>query len=361
MTAGNSMSNSRIKRDGLKSSNDLIKFADRLFASFDKAFAAAEFQTSKCIGQRTFALRTSLAEQYKVISKGLSGMVCQSVADCKILVACGDSLGLPPTPQWLSQHYSDLLIESKLSSTQYRVHHYPERDFWQFYCLESRRGVQLMLTPHSLPDWDSGSPLRNFLHWELSGKYSGLVHAGVLGIEGRGALFFGPGGSGKSGTVLAGILHGLQSVGDDYVLVEMKDAVTAMPLFTTLKSDPAGLKRLGVDQSVAWAQQINWQGKNQFSFADITETGQPDCIEIAALCLPQVAFAEKTSFEPLPCKQAFLALAPTGIAQIPGNREQNFAFCAELSRCLPAYRVVLGTDPIEITNALKNFISKMRG
>lgn len=355
------MSNSRIKRDGLQSSNDLIKFADRLFATFDKAFAAAAFRTSKCIGQSTVEIRTSLEEQHNVIVKGLSGKESQSVADCKILVACGDSLGLPSTPQWLLQYYSDLLNELELSPTQYRVHHYPERDFWQFYCLESQRGVQLMLTPHSLPDWDSGSPLRNFLHWHLSGKTSGLVHAGVLGIEGRGALFFGPGGSGKSGTVLAGILHGLQSVGDDYVLVKMADTVTAMPLFTTLKSDPAGLKRLGVDQSADWAQTINWQGKNQFSFADITDTGQPGQIKIDALFLPHVAFAEKTSLEPLQGKQAFLALAPTGIAQIPGNREQNFAFCAELSRRLPAYRVVLGTDPVEITNTLKNFISKMRG
>ena len=361
MTVVSAVTVSQTKRDGLQSSNDLVTFADKLFAAFDKAFDTAEFQTSKCIGQKVFAVRTSLAEQYNVINKGLSGKHSQSRADCKILVACGDSLGLPPIPQWLLQYYSDLLIELELSPTQYRVHHYPERNFWQFYCLESQRGVQLLLTPQSLPDWDSGSPLRNFLHWHLSEQSSGLVHAGVLGIEGRGVLLFGPGGSGKSGTVLAGILHGLQSVGDDYVLVKMADTVTAMPLFTTLKSDPSGLKRLGVDQSADWAKMLNWQGKNQFSFADITDAEQPEQIKIDALFLPQVALAEKTSLEPLQGKQAFLALAPTGIAQIPGNREQNFAFCAELSRRLPAYRVALGTDPVEIINTLKNFIIKMRG
>lgn len=351
---------SQTNREGLSSSNDLIKFADRLFTAFDTAFETAEFRTTKCIGQEAFEVRTSLEEQHKVIVNGLSGRCTQSEAGCRILIACGDSLGLPSTPQWLLQYYNELIVESELSSTQYRVHHYGQRDFWQFYCLKTRRGVQLMLTPQSLPDWDSGSPLRNFLQWDLSSQSSGLVHAGVLGVENQGALFFGPGKSGKSGTVLAGILHGLQSVGDDYVLVKLTDTVTAMPLFTTLKSDPAGLERLGVDQSADWAQTLNWQGKNQFSFADITDAGQPDSIEIRALCLPQVALAERTSIEPLSHKQAFLALAPTGITQIPGDREQNFAFCAELSRRLPAYRVVLGTDPVEIADTLRNFISKIR-
>ena len=38
-------------------------------------------------------------------------------------------------------------------------------------------------------------------------------------VSGDGVLLAGAGGAGKSGTTLAGILHGLSSVGDDYVAV----------------------------------------------------------------------------------------------------------------------------------------------
>ncbi|AWB33065.1 serine kinase [Orrella marina] len=350
----------RFSTNRLSSTKQLVSFADGLFSVFDHAFDQASGRLSRLIGEQMFDIRTSLDEQHNIIANGLSGIQRQSPADCRILIACGDSLDLPMTPQWSLPVFNHLIIEAELASTQYRVHHYQERDFWQFFCLKSRRGVQLMRTPQSLPDWDSGSPLRNFLQWHLSDKSVGLVHAGVLGTDGRGALFFGPGKSGKSGTILAGILHGLQSLGDDYVLVKITDSVNAMPLFSTLKCDPVSLERLGINQGEPWAQETNWQGKKQFVFKDITTAEQPSRMKIDALCLPEVVFAKRTTIKPMDSKEAFLSLAPTGVAQIPGGRAQNFSFCAELTRSLPAYRISLGVDPVEITETLATFIAKLR-
>ena len=44
-----------------------------------------------------------------------------------------------------------------------------------------------------------------------------IAHAASLGRDGRGILLLGHGGAGKSGTALAGVAAGLQTVGDDYV------------------------------------------------------------------------------------------------------------------------------------------------
>ncbi len=343
----------------LRSARELVEFADTLFVAFDSAFSRAPLRLMRTVGEDTFDIRTSLEEHYSSAVRGLSGRQSQFHPSCRILIACGNSLGLPSTPLWSKPFYNALILESQLATSQYRVYHYPEYDFWQFFCLKTRRALQLMWTPQSVPDWDRGSPLRNFFQWHLSSKSAGLIHAGALGVDGSGALFFGPGKSGKSGTVLAGILHGMQSVGDDYVFVDASNGVTAMSLFSTLKSDSQGLDRLGVDQTAGWAQRTNWQGKKEFTFADITTAAQPDRIKIDALCLPQVAFAQRTSISKLGSKEAFLALAPTGVAHIPGGRMQNFSFCAELSRRLPAFRITLGTDPVEISDTLQSFISKI--
>jgi hypothetical protein len=60
-------------------------------------------------------------------------------------------------------------------------------------------------------------------------------------------------------------------------------------------------------------------------------------------------------------REAFVGLAPTGVAQLPGDRDRNFAFCAEATRRLPAFRLRLGTDPAEIAGAIRAFLAEEAG
>ena len=64
-------------------------------------------------------------------------------------------------------------------------------------------------------------------------------------MGGRGALIVGASGSGKSGTTLAGLMNGLQSVGDDYVVVDQGATIVAHSVFKLFKQDLDGLKRVG--------------------------------------------------------------------------------------------------------------------
>ena len=81
-----------------------------------------------------------------------------------------------------------------------------------------------MRSADGFPPWEPGAPLRSFLHWEYAARGMRLVHGGTLGIDGRGVVLAGSGGAGKSGTVVAGIMVGLDSVGDDYVSVDQMEA-----------------------------------------------------------------------------------------------------------------------------------------
>jgi hypothetical protein len=328
-----------------------------LFDHFEAAFARADRQVKGSLGDCLFICRTDTAAYSGIVRRGLATTVRSATGKvCRILAGTAARFGLPPSPVWGERFYREREVEAALKSTRYRLHHLFDFNFWQFYDRETGRGIQLCDRTLGLPPWDRGSPLRNFLQWHLTESNCNLIHAGSLGVEGVGILLAGPGGSGKSGTVLAGVAHGLDTVGDDYILARTGETIVAQPLFNTLKQDPAGLVRLGLMELQRTA--LNWQGKHQFDIADVGSRKQAEQIVIRALCVPQISGEQQTRFLPLPTKDAFLALAPSGVSQIPGERGEMFTFAAKLVRQLPTYRLALGTDPAEIAQAVRTFIQE---
>ena len=74
--------------------------------------------------------------------------------------------------------------------------------------------------------------------------------------------------------------------------------------------------------------------------------------------LPVVTGEANTRLEPVDRRQAFMALAPSGLFQLPGDRGTQFRFCAELVRRLPAFRLLLGTDPAEISGSIARWLER---
>jgi hypothetical protein len=249
----------------------------------------------------------------------------------------------------------------RLESVGLRGDYYHDLRYWQLYDLETRIGAQLMLDASGFPPWEPGAPLRSFLHWDFASRGMRLAHAGTLGVNGRGVMFAGAGGSGKSGTVLAGILNGLDSVGDDYVLVGLQDGVTAYPLFRTLKQDQAGWERLGLDAKLRRPVSVNWQGKYQFHLEDVVARPIPGKLAMTAMMLPKVAKTSRTTIAPMPRKDAMVALAMSGLTQMTGDRSSGFRFFSELTRLLPCYEVSLGVNPKEIAETIREFIERTDG
>lgn len=136
----------------------------------------------------------------------------------------------------------------------------------------------------------------------------------------------------------------------------MDQDVTAYPLFQTLKQDPGGCERLGIPADSALRRTLNWQGKHQFTLADLGGDQPVDQLRIRALCLPRISGTITTRFLPVNGKDAFLALAPSGLAQMPGDRGILFSFCAAVARSLPTYRLELGSDPAEISTSIRAFL-----
>ena len=261
-------------------------------------------------------------------------------------------------PVWGERMWDPYKFTARLEDVGLRGDYYHDMRYWQLYDLESRVGVQLMLSADGYPPWEPGAPLRSFLHWEYAARGMRLVHGGTLGINGRGVILAGSGGAGKSGTVVAGILGGLDSVGDDYVLVGLDSGVAAYPLFTTLKQDHPGWQRLGLDRKLERPSTLNWQGKYQFRIDDIVTRSVPSRLNIGALLVPHVTREARTTTVPMARKDAMIALTTSGLGQLAGDRESGFRFFSELTRMVPCYKLRLGVEPEEIAGAMAEFIEQ---
>lgn len=237
--------------------------------------------------------------------------------------------------------------------------HDTELDSWQFYEPHSGRGIQLLTMPGAIPAWEQAFPLRNFLHWAYAVQGRRLVHAGTLGLNTKGVMLAGAGGAGKSGTTLAGIVNGLQSVGDDYVALDIDDnSVTAFPVISLMKQDPNGLSRLGLSlQDGQWGA-TNWQGKHEFDFNKLIPESRAHNMSMNAILLPKITGQSRSKITAATAHEAMFALLPNNLQQLPGQMRQAMSFFSHLTRQLPAFHLELGTEPVEITDTILNFIEK---
>jgi hypothetical protein len=231
---------------------------------------------------------------------------------------------------------------------------------WYVYDPALALGVQAMQTATLGPPWEPSFPLRLLLHWASRTAESGMVHAGTLGHQGNGVFLVGAGGSGKSGTTLSGILHGLTSVGDDYVAVRCADGrVEAEPVLRLMKQDIRGLRRLGLEAGKgALDGPPNWQGKIEFDFARLVPGARAERLAMKAILLPHVSRSPSSSFRPASAREAMLALAPSSLYQLYGSLREDFGLIAAIVRAVPAFHLDLGEDPAEIAASVRAFIEQ---
>ena len=276
----------------------------------------------------------------------------------EIFVAHPGIEGMPQPAAWAEEPYRPHEVASLLDQAGLRASYFHDLDQWQVFDLAADFGVQLMRGPDVYPPWEPGAPLRPFLHWHYARQGMRLAHCGTLGLNGSGVLIAGAGGAGKSGTVVAGLLNGLQSLGDDYVLLDASEEVVGYPVFATLKQDQAGFDRLGLNDRLSTVGPLNWQGKYEFRISDVSNAPTPARLSIKALLIPRLGDGAATRTDPVARRDAMLAFAPSSIQQMPGERESGFAFFSKVTRRLPCYTLSLGREPAEIAGAIAEFLER---
>ena len=289
----------------------------------------------------------------------LANAPVESAAPMRIYLLRSASIGMESLPEWRDSGFEPAQFHAHLATKELHAA-YPFRP-QEWLALDDKAGIgiQLVRSPADLPEWFAGSPLRHHLHWLLRARGQRIAHAATLGRNGRGILVLGHGGAGKSGTALAGLAAGLQTVGDDYVALGGLEPAIARPLFRIVKQDRAGLARIaGLAERLAHRPD-NWRGKVEFNPEEVFPGCFADALAIRAIVLPLVAHAAAPRLAKVGAGEAMRALMRTNLYQFPGEVDDGLDYYANLLRSLPVYRLELSSYAPDNGAALAELIATL--
>ena len=341
------------------------KWSRKIFSFADALLTHASNIWSTLPEQRTFALPAS------VISCGFSDPELAAVCDRALAfpevrpaaddtrIAVLDLKSCPDLPAWTGSPPGMGNVTSPLAEHGICAVIDPDYMCWHIFDPARHLGVLALTSTDCRPPWDNSFPLRLLLNWAGRTAHCGFLHAGTLGLDGTGIFLAGAGGSGKSGTTLSGILHGLQSAGDDYVAVKLgHGSVQATPVLRRMKQDAAGLARLDIDVSRRGGDGVNWQGKYEFDFDQLVTGSRARNLEMSAILLPHITGNTSSKVRPASAREAMMSLAPSTLYQLHGSWKNDFSLVAAVARALPAFHCDLSNRPEEIAAAITQFISR---
>lgn len=281
-------------------------------------------------------------------------------APARIYVLSASALGDAALPAWTDAACEPTEFQSIVAQAGWRAGSPLRQQMWLAFDPAAAVGLQLARSAADLPDWFAGAPLRQHLHWLLQARGARIAHAAGIGRDGRGVLLLGNGGAGKSGTALAGIAAGLQTVGDDYVALSGLSPAIVRPLFRIVKQDRAGLVRIaGLAERLA-SMPENWKGKVEFDPTLLFPGCFADALRIGAIVLPHIAHVPQPRFEPAGAGEAMRALMRSNLYQFPGEPEDGLAYYGMLLRSMPVHRLALSDSAAANGAALAAFIGDLR-
>jgi hypothetical protein len=226
----------------------------------------------------------------------------------------------------------------------------------QIYDAKRNCGIQFACENGKLPPWELGSPLKSFIYWASWQKKLFPWHSGTLFDGEKGAIFAGVGGSGKSGTILAGMRAGLQSCGDDHVSLAIGSSFTARNLYKILKQDEAGYLRCCLPA----AKEIktrNWQNKIEVEPSKIGLAAFIPTHQVNAIVLPLInPSVELSSFRKVSFENIEPGLVRRSYNDGPGSTTHSIFSTLRLYRTLPIFRLSLGQNVNSIVDNVQNIL-----
>lgn len=259
-------------------------------------------------------------------------------------------MGLPWTDRSLSFAEFEALLESGGLKATYR-----DRT-WRIFDNKARVGAQLFFRKEPPQPWDD---VRLLVDWSLASAGFSLTHAGTVGLNGRGLLLVGLSGAGKSGTTLAGLAEGLETVGDDFVALRSDAAPVVRSIFPVGRQDPSGLTRIaGLHQRIS-ALRPSHKGKFEFDLRQTFPGAFVDELTVEALVLPTLSDAAAPAIRPISATDAMVELLRSNPFRDLGQPHSRMARFGTLARSRPCYRLELSHDAARNGRALRSLIETL--
>jgi hypothetical protein len=231
--------------------------------------------------------------------------------------------------------------------------------------LDHARGVGFLWVraAGALPPWDRVHPMRQLLAGWASRLGLQFVHAGAVGFGSAGVLLVGPGGSGKSTTVLACLGAGARTVGDDCLLIEDGRPPVAHSLYGTMRLFESHQRRFP-----GLMPESDWVGPGAGGLPKLTvnvAVRRPHSmlasLPLASIVIPRVVAGGATRLVRETGGAALFAIAPNTLKQFDPTSRASFERMARLCKALPCWRLELGADIGAIPRELRGAIAASTG
>ena len=207
-----------------------------------------------------------------------------------------------------------------------------------------------------IPGWVLAAPARTVLHWFLSRSNVYLVHGATVAKGGRAVLITARGGSGKSTTALSCVAAGFDYLSDDYVGISTGDGAVVHSLYNSAKLTPDGLLAFPELRRFVRDKPLGDNGKAVIYLTEAAPEQLRREAPLTAILIPVLHKADRTHLLPAGKKQAFLALAPTTVFQLPFAGADMIAPLKMLIDRIPCHFLMLGPDVREVSSGIDRFL-----
>jgi hypothetical protein len=208
----------------------------------------------------------------------------------------------------------------------------------------------------ALPQSERGAPFKTIFHWWAEACGSLLLHAAAVGYGSGAVLLVGEGGSGKSTTAFSCAAAGLNYLGDDYCAAGGQGAPYVFSLYGTGKLTAESALHFSAGATGCRERRAG-EEKTIFYLHEIYPGLAVEGLPLRAILVPRfLPAATTTSVHPVPAVEAFKALAPSTISQLPGAGAATFRSLGRLVAQVPAFELLLARDFADIGAIVRRFL-----
>ena len=193
------------------------------------------------------------------------------------------------------------------------------------------------------PDWVGR--FRGPLMLALMPRGLRLLHAGAVGLGGRGVLVSGRSGSGKTTLCIACALAGMEICADDYVVLGAGDPPIVHALQSTASVSEESARMLGLERGGATGFEavLGDLPKARFDLAEIAG-GLVPRLEPAALIVPLRSGRSEPELRRVSAARGLQSLAPSTVFQQPPRDDGLLSAMAHLVSRLRCFELELSAD-----------------
>ncbi|CBE70054.1 protein of unknown function [Candidatus Methylomirabilis oxygeniifera] len=210
--------------------------------------------------------------------------------------------------------------------------------------------------------YERGKPLLLLLSLWYHDRDMRVIHSGLVSRNGRGVLFPGMGGSGKSTSTLACLVGGFDYLGDDYTGLQVlaDGSFIGHSLYNSTWLEPDHMAHFPLLPPHAIRSSRPEENKCLVLLAPLFPKQLPRSVPIRVLAIPRIVDAHTTRCRPASKVDALLRLAPSSLLTLaprPGVRDLQML--ARLVERVPSYWLELGRDLTEIPHRVDDLLAEV--